>query len=372
MKLSKKIALLYFGGTSLSVLVASRGAGGAFVVHARADREYNGIINGAFVDGDGVGAIIRDTVREALGGFRGRVKKLYIGTPHIFCDCIVKPASITLDRARKITDRDTEELIRSVEHIDDQKTVINRSAVYYRVDDGNAVTDAVGAVARKIEARVSLIVADNGFINKLRGYLAGSPFSRVEFISTALAQSIYFINEEIRDKTAVLISCGMFATAVAVVCGDGLMYLRSFNQGIAHVINDASVVLDTTFGVANRLVNTAVISVNMTETDTYEITHEGELKRFSAHLVNDIIKSRMEIMAEHIAKLCHIADGNLLSGNPVFMCGGNIDAVAGARDFFGRALGCHITECVDPMTRQNRAGELTINALLSMATGQEM
>ena len=370
--MKKTIAVLHFGGTTLGVTVASRGLGGAFVVHARSVREYGGIISGEFVDSiENLAVIVIDAIREVQRSVKVKIDKLFIGTPHSFCNCDVISEVLNLSRPRKITEKDTYNLVQAAGFFDSSRTVINRSAVFYRLDDGRAIIDAAESVAKKVEARVSLITTSNYFVDVVKFCLSGSGFRRIEFISVALAEGLYFIEEEVRDHTAVMISCSMFSTTVSVCCGDGLMFLQSFEQGIAHVINDVSIVLGTNFAIANSLVNEAVVSVRTTENDNYEIMFEGQKKKFGAALVNDIIKSRMELMADHIVRLFVNADQNLLSNNPIFICGGNLDAVGGARDFFGKAIGAHITGCVCPLTKQNTGIELVINALLNMALTHE-
>lgn len=368
--MSKSVAVLYFGGTSLSVTVASRGTGGALIFQSKQTREYSGIINGEFVDTANLGFAISDAVRAAMAGVKAKIDKLYIGVPHSFCDCVIQSAFLNLGAGRKVTSVDTEGLVKSIENCDPTKTVISRKAVFYRLDEGRAVIEASGVVARSVEARVSLLTVANVFIEAIRGCLAGTVFKKVEFLCTALAEPLYFVPEDNRDRTIVMVSCGMFSTAVSVCCGDGLVYLKNFEQGIAHVINDVSLILGVSFDTANMLVGDAVLSVKMIENDNYEILVDGQKRKFGAALVNDIIKSRMEIMAEQIVRLTHAADKNLLKSNAVYICGGNIDAVKGARDFFSKAIGAHITQCVCPLTKQSRSTDLSVDALLNMALYQ--
>jgi cell division ATPase FtsA len=181
---------------------------------------------------------------------------------------------------------------------------------------------------------------------------------------------LYLIDEETRDKTAVMISCSMFSTGVSVCSGDGLVFLRAFDQGIAHVINDVSVVLNIPFEAANMLVNEAVLSVRMNQDDNYQVMVDSRKAKFSAGTVNDIIRSRMEVMGDSIVRLISSADSKLLQ-NPIFICGGNLDAVGGARDFFAKTIGAHIAQCVCPLTKQNKPSELTILSLVNLALLQE-
>ena len=363
------VAVLHFGGTTLSVAIASRGVGGALKLRTKVTVEYGGIIGGEFVEAANLSKVLRGAVSQAFRSLKVKPKKLFVGVPPSFCEIATRTQTLNFPKAREITTRDTRELF-DFEYNNEGRTVINKSVVYYRLDDGRPMINAVGAIAKKIQAQISLIACSDTFINTIRSCLVGSGLSRVEFISAPLAQCLYFMDEETRDKTAVMISCSMFATSVSVCSGDGLVYLRTFDQGIAHVINDVSVVLNIRFEAANMLVNEAVLSVKMNEDDNYEVMHYGRKAKFSAATVNDIIKSRMEVMGDHIVRLINAADSKLIN-NPIYICGGHLDAVGGARDFFSKTIGAHILQCVCPLTKQNKPSELTIAALLNLALTQE-
>jgi len=360
----KTTAVLYFGGTTLSVTVASRGLGDSFIIHARETCEYNGIIDGEFVDAANLYSVVSETVKTALGSNSAKIDTIHIGVPHAFCDCFVSSSALNFEKPRKISQKDITKLINSVNHSDPNRTVVKRSAIYYRTDGGRAYLNALGLLAKNVEARISLLTVSNYFINTMRSCL-GLGF-KLDFIPCALAESLYLIGEETRDQTAVMISCGMFSTAVSVCCGDSLMYLKSFEQGIAHIINDVSTVLGVNFQTANQLVGEALLSIKMGENDNYEISSGGKKQKFSALAVNDIIKGRMEVMADHIVRIAATADKNILNTNSVFICGGNMDAISGARDFLSKAIGTYIKECICPLTHQNN-DKLTQDAVINMS-----
>jgi len=363
------VAVLHFGGTTLCVAIATRGVGGALKIKTRVSVEYGGIIGGEFVEEAGLARVLRGAVTQAFRSIKIKPKKIFVGVPPSFCEIVTKSQVLNFTKSREVNTKDIRELF-DFEYTNENRTVINKSAVYYRLDDGRPVINAVGSVAKKVQAQISLIACANGFIDIIRNCLVGSGLQRVEFISAPLAQCLYFIDEGTRDKTAVMISCGMFATSVSVCSGDGLVYLRTFDQGIAHVINDVSVVLNIRFEAANLLVNEAVLSVVMNDDDNYEVMHYGRKAKFSASMVNDIIKSRMEVMGDHIVRLLNAADSKLIN-SPIYICGGNLDAVGGARDFFSKIIGTHISQCVCPLTKQNKPSELTVAALLNLALMQE-
>jgi cell division ATPase FtsA len=363
----KNAAVLHFGGVDLSIIVGHMGSGGNVVIEKRVTREYGGIVGTEFAGAQALAGTLASALREAVSGGKSKIDKLYIGVPGVFCDCTVKGTVLNFARPRRVDARDIREMFADVTLGDATRTVINKSAVWYKLDDGRPVISASGAVAKKVQAQISMISCMNSFINTVKNCLAGVPVRRIEFIASALAEPLYLIDEETRDKTCVLISTSMFATSVAVASGDGLIYLKSFDQGIAHAANDVSIVLDVDFEIARSLVNEAVISVKMREHDNYEITYEGKRMKFSADTVNDIIKSRMEVIAENIQRLLKSADPQIITNAPIFICGGYLDAVGGARDFLSHAVGAPITQCVDPYTKGNKEGENGVNALIRLA-----
>jgi len=368
------VAVLHFGGTTLSVCIASRGVGGALKTKTRVNAEYGGIIGGEFVEAGKLAEVLHAAVRQAFKNLKVKPKKLFVGVPSSFCEVIARSEVLLFEKPKEINARDVRQLF-NFEFSNDFSTIINKSAVFFRVDDGRPVISALGQVAKKVQAQISLIACANSFIDTIRSCLIGSGLRRVEFVSVALAECLHLIDQDSRDKTSVMLSCGMFATGVAVCSGDGLVYLRTFDQGIAHVINDVSVVLNIPFTAANMLVNEAVLSVKMNDDDNYEVmldagTSAQRQAKFAASTVNDIIKSRMEVMGDNIVRLINLADSKLI-GSPIFICGGNLDAVGGARDFFSKTIGAHIQQCICPLTRQNKPSELTIAALLNLALTQE-
>lgn len=364
------VAVLYFGGTRLSCVIGRPSINNSFVTLGRADAEYSGIVGGEVVDPEELAAVLQVTISKALKSTTAKIHKLYVGAPPQFCDCSVHVGSAEFDKPRSITQRDIKAMFNSVAYTRTGETIINEGAIWYKLDGGRPIINAIGLTAQSIQAKFSVISVADSFITLVRACLRGTPFKTVAFISAALAKALYLVDEESRDKTCVLISSGMFSTSVCVIVGDGVVFLKSFNTGIAHVINDVSVVLGIDFHIANLLVDEAVLSVRMNDKDNYEVINNNKRMKFSAATVNDIIKSRLEVMGENIKKLINMADPNLIS-KPIFICGGHLDAVAGARDFFSKAIGAQITQCVCPFTKQNKPSEITIQALLNLAIKQE-
>jgi cell division ATPase FtsA len=360
-------AVINFGSTTITAAIGQQGVNNSFIVNKRVCVHYSGIVGRDFVNVAELPAILSTLVRDIRGTNQYGLKRIYVGVPHQFSSVSTTIVETDFPKPHVVKERDIQELMDKFKHSDAETTPVDKTVVYFRADEGRPVINALKESVRKLTAEVSIIAADNYFINVVRSCLTGSGFKKVEFISSIRAEALYLMPEDVRDKTCIMISCGLASTSIVVASGDGIAYLKNIEQGIAHVISDVSTVMEIDGTTANLLVDEAIISVKMGEKDNYEITTNADKKRkFSAQLVNDIVKSRLEVIADHIARVLKIND-TFLRDKPIYMCGGNLDAVGGARDFFSRIIGRHIIHCACPYTKQDKPTELRISSLLNLA-----
>ena len=332
----KNVAVLFFGGEIISVTLATEGVNGTHIVKGRGEYFYSGIVNGDFVDPDELGAVFAACIKDAYKTAKNfNVNKIYVGVPPYFTSAAISSAEITYPKPRKITVKDIQHLL------------CGGRAIYYKIDNGNAIIDALGYTAHRLEAQISRLVIKDSFIKQVGAALAGTRLSKAEFIPTVLAEAVYLIDEEIRDSACVLISCGMFTTSVAVIAGDELASIATFEMGLAHAINDVSIVMKISYPRAKEMV-----------TDPNLFIKGGTVK--------EIIKARLEDMAERIYGVINKIDKKLFK-KPFYICGGYVDAFPGARELFEKAFDVQITHGVCPYTEKNIPDDITRDAVINFA-----
>jgi len=330
----KTAAVLFFGGERVSLTVARAGVNGTHIVKNRSTRPYSGIVGGEFVNNEELTAVLHALVEEVFGRKKRRSPiELTIGVPPCFLGVDVSTAEKTFDKPKKITQRDILDLLRG------------GRAVYYKIDGGNALIDAVGFTAtRTLQAQVSKLTISDRFARQVATALVGiRGVVPRKLIPSVQAEAVYLIDSHVRDKTCVLISSGMMTTSVAVVAGDELCALETFDMGSAHAINDVSIVMSVAYGKAREMVN---MPNNI---------------RIAA-----ILEARFEDMAEQVADILKCMDKNLMK-KPFYICGGHVDAMMGARKLFERALNVKITPLVCPFTESNVPDEVSRDAVITMA-----
>ena len=332
----KQVAVLYFGGEIVSVVLATEGVNGTHIVKGKGEYFYSGIVNGDFVDPDELSSVLTACIKDAFKTVRNfNVTKMYVGVPACFTHVEVSSAELTFPKPRKVTAKEIQQILGG------------GKAIYYKIDNGNAIIDALGYTAHRLEAQVSRSIISDKFIKQVGAALSITRLKKAEFIPTVLAEAMYLVDEDIRDRSCVLISTGMFTTSVAVVTGDELAAISSFEMGLAHAINDVSIVMKISYARAKEMV-----------ADPGAFIKGGT--------VNDIIKARLEDMSERIFGIINKMDKKLFK-KPFFICGGYLDSHLGARELFEKAFDVKITQGLCPYTEQNIADDLSRDAVISLA-----
>ena len=316
-------SVLVFGGDHIDLTVATSGINNSIIVKSRNSQPYGGIVDGEFCE--------PDKLPEVLAMLFAAVRtsgKLFIGVPATFCRVNISRERKTFAKPQKITAKEITALLGP------------GRAIYFKIDGGNPILDATDYMVKEtLEAQVSHVSIAPVFAAALRGTLKTRD---VEFVPMPLASAMYVIPQPVRDKTAVLISCEMFTTSVAVVAGDQLCALETIEMGSAHIINEISLVKKVGYEAAKKM---------------YE-QNDG---------VAAIVDARLEDIAEQIAGIVHGWDKELVK-QPFYMCGGHIDAIKSARATLERALDTKIIPTACPFTESNApdlvAGDAVIQSAL--------
>jgi len=327
-------AVLFFGGEKISLTLARRSVNGTYTAKARMEVPYSGIIHGGFVDNTELHDAI--AILASKVGLR-RSTSVVVGIPPCFCHVDVKDAERHFTKPTKITPQLLENFLHG------------GHAVYYKIDGGNALLDAAGyTVNRTLHAQVSRFAMSEQALLQITEALQGTPLKKPIFVPTMLAEAAYLLPEHIRDRTCVLISCGMTYTSIAAVVGDQLGGLETIHMGMAHFINDISVVLKENYSAAKLHMQRHCEKHNPTTATA------------------SIIAARLEELGEQLYNAVIRMDKRLLK-RPFFICGGNIDIVPNAREFLGKVLDVAISQCVCPYNETNHADQVSRDALISLA-----
>lgn len=329
---------LDIGSEKITAIIGTRGTNGTINVKGLGVKNYDGFMNGEWLNPDGLAEAIEGALAEAASIASIAIKRIYVSVPGEFCDVTCKEVNSTLNRKRKVTANDLFALMSTGDDFDESVEVINIQPVYYTLDNDVRVVQPEGQMTTKIGGFLSYITAKSEFTTQLRAILNDLGISSIEFVSSPLAESLILFDEQKRDGTALLVDVGYLTTSVAVVKGDGLLMLKTFSLGGGFITADLTEQFSIGFNDAEQLKRKVILTLAPQEGDEYEICTKSGVIRFSASDTNDIVSARITHIATMVKKCLAMSTYNYPSHIPLSVTGGGVAFIKGAKDIFSMVL----------------------------------
>ena len=372
--MSKKYAcVLDFGSSKISVMIGERGVNNTFNIKGTGETEYAGFYEGEFVEPENLESAIRDAIVRAETNSGISIKKIYVGVPSEFSYCECAEGGVNFGKRIKIKKEQIYSFFdMASENVKlDNNLIINRSPIYFVLDDNKKCMNPENEYTTKLSGKVSFVLADKDFVARIDRILSLLNIEQVEYISSVLSESIYLLEPEIRDSGAILIDCGYISSFITTIKGDGLTSLNAFSVGGGHITGDLCQILKIGFGQAETLKRKVVLSLDVTDSDFYEINSNNAMVPVSAKLANEIVEARLDMIASLINRCLAKIKDETDSYMPIYLTGGGICYLKGAKDYLSKSIARNI-EVVSPNVPQlNRPHFSSVLGLLDIALNQE-
>ena len=365
----KQVAILDFGSSKRTALVAERGINGMFNIKGSGEVEYAGYMEGEFLEPENVKMAISLALSNAETNSGIKIASLYIGVPGEFTISVCRESSINFPKRRKIRDIDILQLfnIGNIYKNHPTHTVINYSPVYFTLDDNRRIIEPRGLVSTRLSGFVSYILAENNFLDFIEDIMSDLGIHETEYVSAALAESLFLFEPEVRDRYAILVDCGHISTNVMLIRGDGLLFLNSFSMGGGHISGDLSQCLKISYYQAEGLKRKIVLSLATDDSDYYEVAGKDYLVPFSAKAANEIVMARIDLIAKFILKCFSRCEYDFPDYIPVHLTGGGLSYIKGARDYLSKKIGRKVDIVAPPIPQLNRPHFSTSLGILDIA-----
>ncbi len=335
------VAVLDIGSEKITVFYGNKSVNDTFNVKASVTVAYSGFADGEWLDEESLSAVFQKAVDEICNVARVKIRKFFIGVPGEFTTVVAKEVGVVLDRKRRIVDSDIDDLFDKGNTYKDHKryATINCASIYYTLDDNRRLIEPRGLVADKLKALVSYVLCERNFLNTVNGIMKSIGVCEVEFISSSWAESMYLIDEDSRDKSALLVDIGYITSSVMVVRGDGLLYMSSFSCGGAHITGDITLGLDIPYAHAEQLKAKLDLNRELSFEDRYTVSHKDKQYDYLAVEVNEIAKARITFLAQAINKCLGRCEYDCPSHLPIYVTGGGVYGMRGAREIISKITG---------------------------------
>ncbi|MBE5746386.1 MAG: hypothetical protein E7359_03775 [Clostridiales bacterium] len=369
----RETAVLDIGSSKVSVMIAEKGINNTFNIKSSSEEDYDGYASGEFFSEDSLKNAIINAVKKAGENLRYRIKKVYISVPGEFSYCLTKEVNVTFPKRKKIKDSDIFEIFDSSQNFDENSFVINRSPIYFILDDNRKVLNPVGEVTSKLNILISYILTDKSFIELISKIFTELNIFDLDFVSASLSEALYLTEPETRDNGLVLIDCGYISTSVSLVKGDGLLALKAFSMGGGHITGDLCQCLNLSFNQAEMLKRKVVLSLDATDNDFYEVNIDGNMQPVSAKLVNEIILARLDMFGDVFNKILNSIEFNTQNKPfiPILITGGGLNYLKGAKDYLSKQMGKNLEYIAPSVPQMNKPHYSGILSILDIALMQE-
>ncbi len=368
----KNIAVLDFGTSHVSVLIGDRSVNGTFDVRGFAQSSYSGFLNGEILEPELLNQVLTQTIQKAEQNARVKITHLYVGVPAEFCMAEVRVQTLNFDKKRRITERDIEQVFAKADEFGSSPThlVINRSPICYELDNQERVIDPKGRATTSLTATLSFMLCERNFVGTISQAIHELNIPFVEFISETLAEAMFLLEPEQRDRCAILVDCGYLSTSVAVVVGDGIVHLRSFSLGGGMITADLAEMLQIPFEVAEILKQNIALTGQPSENEKMSVTHNGQVYQFETLAVYEITMRKIRQIAKMISKSLETCEYECPDYVPISLTGGGISYIKGVCETLRGLVGKEVRVIAPDIPQMSEPTNSAVLGLLDLALRQ--
>ena len=341
--LNKLKYILDIGSSSLRLIVVSKHAGKQRIV-AEESVLYDGFMDGEFLSEEELGKDFNTLIEEMTQKLKKPISSIIVGVPSEFCVCVCKRISRKYVGLHKITEQDLLSLYHSNATFGESEdySLISFSPMQCVLDDDFKTLSPVGKKTSSLVLDASYILVKNSFMELIKNKFASLGINNVEFVSQALGQAMNC--EPVKDdkKPIAVIDVGHITTSVCVYKGEGLALLTSFSMGGGHISSDLMQVLGLNFKSAELIKRKAILTIESKKNESYEVCYKGNLIKAPINMTNQVVKSRIEIIARIIQDILSIDE--VFSGIDIYLTGDGISNFKGVKNILKDITGLNVFE----------------------------
>lgn len=372
MRRTNEVAVLDIGSKKVTVLIGEKNTYGLYDIKGVGEYDYAGFSGGEWLKDGSLQQAVANAIGIAEAEAGEKIKKLYIGVPSEFLAIVVKEVSSVFTKPTRITDLVIDALYKKgSEFKNEEFAEINCSALEYCIDgSAKKLIEPRGLFASRLDARLSYIMCESRFVRLFDGIAADLGLKEIEYVSIAWAQALGLLSTEQRDRNAVIIDIGYITGSVALVKGDGLLSLSSFSVGGGHIAANIYQRLNIPYKAAAEIQSKIDLNLVYSDEEYHEVQEDGEVVcRASAADVNLLTYEVLDYMADLIKKSIELSGAGLSPYAEIFLTGGGISELRGAKEFLSATLEKPIEILTPGVPRLNRPFYSSTVGLLNVAVG---
>ncbi len=370
----KCVTVVEIGSSKLSCLIAERGLNNTFVVKAKASVEYAGFFEGEFIESAYVYDAVMTLFSQISSTYKKKIRKVYVGVPAEFSKVVTCEEQINFKFKHSINEKDINKLFdqASENHYVEDMEIVCVNPISFKLDDNKNIQNPIKQKAYSLGAELSIIMVQSQFVKMFNKIWTKLEIEQVEYLSEPLAESMFILPKEERERTCIVIDVGARSTSVSFVKGEALTNLTSFSMGGSYITSDLSEACGISYNDARNLKKESVLSVRGDKNDTYDlVTLGGKTIKIPLNFVNEVLCYRIGIIASTVNECIRLFAKEYVPFYPIYLCGAGITKIKGGKDYLAKCLGRNVSYGIPPVPSLDKPELSAVLGLINSALASE-
>lgn len=339
-----QIAAIEFGTSKIVTIIAQNGGIDRLEFLGTGTVPYDGFQDGDWNTPGQMIQRVRDSIAAAELEANQKIREIYVGVPGAYIHVCSAEAEIELNEEGV-----TEENLNLVQDAAAEQLriaemgglVLHRSPAWFQVDDGKKTVEPSGH-GKTLRACTSFVVADPQFIDDVKEILGALDVTILGFLSPTLGESLLLLSIDDRDRVSMLIDCGYLSTEVSIVYGEAIVYHAMLPMGGGQITADLAHELRIPMRAAEQIKRSYVFNPDEFDENAFAeaIDARGRRLTFPREVVSQCIERSMNELCDMIdMTIRNDATEYLGARSQIFLTGGGIGLMRGARDYLAERIG---------------------------------
>lgn len=332
-------SIVEFGTSKIVCMISNTKPGGSDIPGFSCIR-YDGIKEGRWLNYDAVKDCADEAIAAAETKMRTQIRSCHVAVPGCFTKTVVAQGSKVI-HGERIAHEDIVGLVRSLStRIDSAAWELIDIAPVYFLDENEDLysNEPIGVRSRKVFGCFSFLYAHKRFISDIEKVFYHLHIAIDGFLCETLAQPLYFVPPEARDKSAVLVDVGYYNTDITVVFGDGVLAHSTIFAGGEMLVRDLRGALSIDATMAESLKRSHIFGIGADQGGkVYGKGADGKMLGFDAEVVRTVIEDSAGTICEEIYEKLRKYRKYVGATAPLYLIGGGM-AMQGAETFLATRL----------------------------------
>ena len=362
-------AVLDIGSSKVVCLIGDCTREGQFELYGAGIYEYRGIKKRAIIDDTSLRMAIHNAVEQPQLEARRRIKSVYVGVLGQMVEVVCKNGTIHITRSdRRIVEDDIDALIENSLDFFKPETyeLIHSLPVRFRVGDVRFNNMPVGMEANELVAQVAHTMLLSDFRKTVESALDEIDVTAAMFVHAQLAEGIFVIEPELRERVSVVVDAGYHSTDVDIFRNGAVVSHTSLDVGGMHFASDLTYGLEIAPDAAESIKRRHVFGLDYEGSLLESIrTTSGRGESFEYEYIRYILDARAHETAALIKDVLANCGFKVPRSALVYLLGGGMAMMRGSRELLQDALGMPVHVQTPLMPRLNSPNYTSAFGVLS-------